>query len=800
MSLLNLLLSASVILTAVLARLPFRNFPLDDDFSIYTYRARFASRGFQWKKDLQIIGVPIWKMLLIDRIYGAPRGGIQRLRWLQTCVHAVGALTIYITVFSLTRNPWAAGTAGILYAFYGTSPDMTAGSFNHEQFYIPFIFLGLTLLWNGPQNVFWSGLCFGAATIPKYPAGLYGVVLMGLVGYEYGLEPMTQFVLAAATPFLLSHLTDWRLGFLDRESKQQMDTRMATTLRNVRTKRMYFSMAREIGLIIKQTLPVWIAGVPALAVATIWANNLWLTAFTLVTLCAIVAQRAFSRYHYLPWIALLSAASGLELDLIMHTNDASALGFAGVFALTLIWNLSYLRDFYLRPTAPQTLRRYEKFDQYLYLPRLGKILKRLMRMRREKPERLFVWGTFSQLYHLTEVPASDNYLHYSIGPWDTPALEGFYDTVIGGLVRHKPLYLIKTFPDLDMDYLEQITGLHYRLLKVAFARFPVYRLEAMVSVAKNPLTLPLAEKMRVMEQLTNNPRHVPGICRDDFERNRADIALRECRKLLRMNPGDTDGLAYLADTLAFMERPAESASCYQTILNLEPFRQGTRIGLAAQNIKLNRFEEALFLLDEEVRRFEDDTEISYLRAKIHRHYQQHQETANALDTVRAVSPGRVDSWEWEIEALGQLQNVSRLKDLYRDAERIEDQKDRQWVKTRIVSELARVETAIRPEHETFAFYLQEDPENSLMQYAQASALEKENHRDAACRLFRQIASHPENYAHIRANAWFRVARLLPENQRSEAARHCLALNPDHQGALGLLADPVYANTPATPGV
>ena len=47
--------------------------------------------------------------------------------------------------------------AGLLYAFYGTSPDLIAGSFNFEQFYIPFIIIGLALTESGPENIFLAG-------------------------------------------------------------------------------------------------------------------------------------------------------------------------------------------------------------------------------------------------------------------------------------------------------------------------------------------------------------------------------------------------------------------------------------------------------------------------------------------------------------------------------------------------------------------------------------------------------------------------------------------------------------------
>ena len=85
MDLLTLTFLVIISLSAIIFRSPFQNFPLDDDFSIYTYRARFASKGFEWKKDLQLIGIPMWRMLLQDKIYGS--SGIQGIRHLQTIFH-----------------------------------------------------------------------------------------------------------------------------------------------------------------------------------------------------------------------------------------------------------------------------------------------------------------------------------------------------------------------------------------------------------------------------------------------------------------------------------------------------------------------------------------------------------------------------------------------------------------------------------------------------------------------------------------------------------------------------------------
>ena len=405
-----------IALTWILSRRPFLRFPLDDDFSIYTYRARFASKGFQWKKDLQIIGIPIWRMLLMDKLYGNPQGGVQRIRHLQTVFHLGGSMAIFFAVLSVTANPWAAFASGLLHAFYGTSPDLTAGSFNHEQFYLPFTLLGFALLTMGPESVFYAGLFFGLATIPKFTTGLYPAVLSLAVGYHYGFGSMAVFVIAASLPMIISNLVEQKMGFWDGLSRKQMQTRLATTLRLSQTKAMYFSRLKEVRNLILQTLPLWVAGIPGLFMSFFGEHGIWLGGFTAVTLAMIVCQRAFSRYHYLPWLVWLALGCGLTVDFVLQQDATVQIISLLIFLTCATWNIKNLLPFYLRPTDRKTLARYEKFDQYIYLPYLGKLLKRLTRKRGERNTRIFVWGTFSQLYHLTELPAADNYLHHTIGP------------------------------------------------------------------------------------------------------------------------------------------------------------------------------------------------------------------------------------------------------------------------------------------------------------------------------------------------------------------------------------------------
>jgi len=409
-------------------------------------------------------------------------------------------------------------------------------------------------------------------------------------------------------------------------------------------------------------------------------------------------------------------------------------------------------------------------------------------MRGESNERIYVWGTFSQIYHLTGAPASDNYLHYSIGPWDSPSLEGFFDSVIGGLLEHKPVYLVKAFQDLDISVLEQVTGLRYRLIKVVLVRFPVYRLEAITSVPTDPRNLPFLKKMKVMELLTEKKRHAPGINREDFDKGRVNTAISQCRKLLRLNPQDTDGWDYMGESYALLNKTNDAACCYQKTLELAPHRPKTRLWLALQRIQQNRLDEAKKLVKEETKRFAYNTEVTYLLAKINLEEGHHRKTADLLDSVRTEFPERIDCWEWAIQALSQSHDTARLKSLYNETKMISIKKDREWVQTRLITELACLERQHRDEHKTINGFLQSDPKNGLLHYALASTLERTGHLNSAIENFEQIASKKQNYPHIRANAWFRLARLASDQQRVKFLRNCLLLTSDHVAAKKLLVE------------
>ena len=781
MDLLTLTFLVIISLSAVMFRRPFQNFPLDDDFAIYTYRARFASKGFEWKKDLQLIGIPMWRMLLHDRIYRS--SGVKGIRHLQTIFHVTSSLAIYGALWSFTNNPLASFTGAWLYSFYGTSPDLTAGSLNFEQFYIPFIFTGLAFLQAGSDWVIAAGLCFGFATIFKYTTALFTGILAPLIWFELGGVAMIQFVLVVATIQALSNLIEWKMGFWDALSRQQMKTRMATTLRLTRTKNMHFNVLLEIRQLFKQALPVWLGLIP-LTTYIIQNQNIWLASFSLTLFSMIFLQRAFSRYHYLPLFALLALGCGLGVDLVLTLKPIQTGMILASFTILLAWNLKSMAFYYLRPIEPETLIHYEKFDQYLYLPRLGKILTRLMRMRGESNERIFVWGTFSQLYHLTNSPAADNFLHHSIGPWDIPDLEGFYDSFVGGLLHHKPKYLIKSFTDLNVGRLEQITGLKYKLLKVVLARFPVYRLEDVNSCPKNLLTLNWQEKMCHLESLTSADWHAPGIDRSDVERGKPAIAIRECKKLIKLNKQDVAGYDYLGDIYNSMEYTEKAEQAFENILKVAPHRPVTRSKICTQKVKLGKLDEASALLEEEIKLFGYDSNVTFSKGLLLIQKKDYTRALKEFEKVRREEPDQYESWKFSSECMQKLEDREGLKNLYDEAKAVSDKKDRAWLHTLIVKDIAELNSNLIPEHETLKFYLQKDTANAILRYALASALETAGDRLGAYKSFEKAAT--SDYSHIQANAWFRMALLSPLDQQTELLKQCLKQQPSHQGAINLL--------------
>ena len=95
--------------------------------------------------------------------------------------------------------------------------------------------------------------------------------------------------------------------------------------------------------------------------------------------------------------------------------------------------------------------------------------------------------------------------------------------------------------------------------------------------------------------------------------------------------------------------------------------------------------------------------------------------------------------------------------------------------------LARTQTTQRPESETLRECHRQDPENGPLEYALASALQREGETEPARERFQKL-TRTLNSDLMRAGAWFHLAELSQDEERAHCLRDCLKHHPYHNAA------------------
>ncbi len=771
-----------VIITAFLSRVPFLNFPMDEDMATYTYRARFAAKGLKWKKDMHSF-YPIWRMQVLDAIYGTqPEKGVYRIRIFLTICHVFSSVGIFAFVFVFSENVYSALISGFLFAVFGMAPTFSSDSFNFEQVFLPFVIWGTLYFGLGSEWYWVSGLLFGMAAIAKCSVPVFAVFLTGLASYWEGLASAISFVTFAFLPLVLSHFIEWRLGYLDEEGQKQFKLRLAATLRCARLKRIYGSIVNDIATIAKQTLPLWLLGWPSLAFNFDRPHGVLMVAVVATALFMIACQKGFSRYHYIPLTAFLAISTGLGIARFWEINQTIGMISTITLVLASIWAGWQIGLYWLKGKEVSVLSRYEKFEQFIYLPLLGKSLRRLIQIKKEENQRLFVWGNFVQLYHETNLPASDQFVHYCIGPWDDPILANYFDTVIGGLLRHKPKYFIKTYPNFDMERLQAITGLNYQLIKIAYARYPVYRLESHNRQVVNPLSYSPEVKLRFMEELTENAQLIPVLDKADMQMGNFIQGIRECRRALRANPYDVETVKYLAELYDQSGKPERAIETIKVLIDLRPETNHLRLVLASMSLKLNKINEAERLISEEKTFFGRNAEIDYHEGLLAGAKGDNQFAANLFRKFLEKKPFRMDVWLKFAQLKEECGDINNAKNVYLDLwDRANETEDADWIRTQCALSLARLDESFRLRSQSLQYFFQKDSGNEQLAYAYASALETEGNINQARSLFENFVQTFRR-SHLLAAVWFRLARLTESDEKEDMLKKCLELNPLHSGA------------------
>ena len=791
---LHVLFILLILTLAVLARWPQLRLPLDEDFATYTYIARFRKHGLRWKKDAFIFVHPVLRQQVLDWIYHRPEGGPRRVRLFLTGCHALTSVLIYGLAFTLTGSAWAALAGGLLNAFFLTAPSLETDSFNAEQLYVPCLLAGFWCALMGPPYAVPAGVAWGLMMIAKLTTGVYLPPFLLWMAFDQGPEPAFSAFVAAALVLAFALAVDAGRGFLDPEALKQIRARFAATLRVARRDPFWPRLWGDTRRIVAQTLPLWVMGLPALAGWCFGPYGGWFSLLTGITLLVLFAQRAFSRYHYLPWLSLLSLTSALGLARLAEWEAPYAVPLLAFLGLLTAWTAWRLRAFYLRPLAPDVLARYGKFEQLLYVPHLGRLLARTLRRRGESGQRLFVWGNFIQIYHDTGCPAADSFVHYAMGPWLDPALEPVFDSIIGGLIRHRPRYLVKVYPDLDLELLEEITGLKYELVKTVLARYPVYRLAAVSTPRQDPLNATWTEKSRWMELLTPG-RHMPGISDADVAAGRTLRALTECRKLLRRNPLDRDARIFLGELCERLGLHRQAAAVFKQVLHLNPRLPRLRLLLARQKMHLLEFNEARFLLEDEIERFGGGTDTHFALGLLARATGQFPEALSHFEALLADNPEHLEALEQRAHCFEERGENLRAAEDYRQVWDRAVNPGQEGLRTQAAVALARLEAGSGGAAEQLAGYHRQAPENGPLHYALASALEQEGRTEEARERFERLTGELTSDL-LQAAAWFRLARLSDNGEGRRCLQECLKRNPYHQAARQRLEEMEALHAPA----
>ena len=279
-----------VALAAIAFKYPFLRFPMDEDFSFYTYLAHFQGIGLQMKKDFMVLS-PVWRARFISLVYGkSSANGVFRIRLFLMLAHVATSLTVFWAAYVLTQDIWAAFTAGILYAILATVPSLSVHTINMEQIYLGLVISGLVLLLQGRYVE--AGFLFGLAVVPKIASGIYVPPLALVVWHIHGFTAGLLFCAIAALPSALSYAFDFLCGYADAESMRQFSVRWAVGVRLGKLKGMYGSVAADIKAVATETMPAWAIGTPALFLIPFHAQWLLLTLFVAMSLAMVYFQMA----------------------------------------------------------------------------------------------------------------------------------------------------------------------------------------------------------------------------------------------------------------------------------------------------------------------------------------------------------------------------------------------------------------------------------------------------------------------------------------------------------------------------
>ncbi len=565
----------------LVARLPYLDFPIDEDFGFYAYLGHFRGKSVRFIKDFWGGIFPI-SLYLESGVYKLFRGNIKKVRLFFAFYNTLTGLSVFSLASCLGGEP-AGLLAAFFYLFFSSAPNLGTYSISTEKYYVlPINLSALCLLtgMNGHEDLLLilSGLFMGFALIWK-PVVLVSAVVFPLYIFIYGTWMMACLFCLGVSVALFVHFSIVFIIFFK-------DLKLLWMQYKLR----YFAAMGYIGSILdilerfvddllpllKETAFIWVGTIPYIIICLHEQNpqQVFILFWMMTTVLTLVGQRAFWQYHYVPLIPIFSLCSAISvMEVIVELNQNPSPIVLFVFLLLLLsflystWNLLQ-SSLLCKRDRQRYFSSFRKMEQYLYFPEVANYI----RKNSQEMDYIYVWGTHANLYLLSDRRSCEKSITDFVGPYKKEH-EYQFDETMKGIIEKRPKFIIQVISTFNIEVLNKITGLDYKVDRVFYNKFPVYRLsgDAQNGERMYKENEPWELKIEKLNMLSIGMRK--GKMSDYYLREgMKEKYIREFQEALAINPYDLLPLVHLGIYFRSCYEHKKAVQYLETALSLKKNR------------------------------------------------------------------------------------------------------------------------------------------------------------------------------------------------------------------------------------
>ncbi len=815
------LLLISILLIGFMMRLPYRNFPIDEDFGFYTYLAHFRKRGVRFVRDFfgWLTPVIIYFYICISKFFGED---IKYVRHLSNFYNLLTVLaTFMVTDYLFGTTP--ALVASLIYALFSASPYLGVYSCHAEGFYTLPVTLGVFSISHGllDGNSFsflYAGGFFAAAFLLKIVNIIYfaSFLLFLLVKYErvYSLYFFLSFI---AIVLLHTLLLAWLYKGENRQLWFQHDVRWKTCLGYIDNslRGMWKSFKVDFVPVWRETSSIIILSFMyfflrgqdiAINILLIWMAS---------SIFILVSQMVFRMYHYIPIVHVASIMSALLINELIKADGlySSYLLIPLIAVISFIFSLNIYRKLYFLYLYMKDKRQlyFQKADQFFYIPEIAKYIKE----KTTPNEYIYVWGPFVQLYRLADRLSCERFLFHFVRPytrWHTY----LFDEILTGIISKEPAYIVMIRPDFNTEVLRQITGLDYELERVFFNRYRIYRLRGKVSKPMILSDMKQEDKIKWLEYLTLGSMKYRI---DDYylKKGMHKEAGREFEEGLKLNPNDLLMKFGMANLMRNRRQYGDAFRLYKKIEEVNRKEEWLHLEKGVTYREMEDMENALREFEKEEKLYPGKADIHHHRGITCRIQRKYNEALKEFNKALVINP----MFEWVHHEMGityremgdmesALRQFKREEELYPESEWVHHEMgityreigdfesalrqfkreeelypESEWVHHEMgitYREIGDFESAIEEIEMEERLY----PGKVVTQYSLYSVYEENSKREYAKRGFHSLLRSREISVSFKAGCYFHLGKIYMEDKKQNEAikffKSCLELIPEHKKA------------------